>query len=89
MYNLLEYSSNYSGTTGILWFYSKNEATNFSPDITYNNDNNLKSFNYKAKLLPNTVTQPSPNNNDGTLKHEQLPYHESIYVIFDDHLKRS
>ena len=28
MYNLLEYSSNYSGTTGILWFYSKNEATN-------------------------------------------------------------
>ena len=34
-----------------------------------------------------TVTQPSPNNNDGTLKHEQLPYHENIYVIFDDHLK--
>ena len=29
MYNLIEYSSNYSDTTGILWFYSKDEAANF------------------------------------------------------------
>ena len=27
MYNLIEYSSNYSGTTGSLWFYSKDEIT--------------------------------------------------------------
>ena len=27
MYNLLEYSSNYSETTRSLWFYSKDEAT--------------------------------------------------------------
>ena len=33
MYNLIEYSSNYSETTGILWFYSKDEATNFDTDI--------------------------------------------------------
>ena len=26
MYSLLEYSSNYSDTTGSLWFYSKDEA---------------------------------------------------------------
>ena len=29
MHNLIEYSSNYSKTTGSLWFYCKNEATNF------------------------------------------------------------
>ena len=27
MYNLTEYSSNYSKKTGILWFYLKDEAT--------------------------------------------------------------
>ena len=30
MYNLIQYSSNYSETTGRLWFYSKNETTNFN-----------------------------------------------------------
>ena len=30
MYNLIEYSSNYSETTGSLWFYSKDEATDFN-----------------------------------------------------------
>ena len=29
IYNLIEYSTNYSETTGSLWFYSNNEATNF------------------------------------------------------------
>ena len=69
MYNLLEYSSDYSGTTGSLWFYSKFEATSFNADISYNNSvNNFKSFEYKDKLLPNTVAQPAPNNNKGILK---------------------
>ena len=45
MYNLIEYGSNYSETTGHLWFY---EATNFNADIA---NNNCKSFEYKAKLL--------------------------------------
>ena len=44
MYNLLEYSSNYSTTTGGVLFYSKEEGTNF----------NFKSFKYKSKLLENT-----------------------------------
>ena len=52
MYNLIEYSSNYSETTRNLWFYSKDEATNFNADVA--NDNNFKSFKYKAKLLENT-----------------------------------
>ena len=52
MYNLIEYCSNYSETTGSLWFYSKHEATYFNADIVNNND--FKSFKYKAKLLGNT-----------------------------------
>ena len=49
MNNLIEYSSNYSVTTGSLWFYSKDEATDFNNDIL-----NFKSFKYKAKLIENT-----------------------------------
>ena len=48
MYNLIEYSSNYSETTASLWFYSKDKATNFNADIA--NDNNFKSFKYKTEL---------------------------------------
>ena len=32
IYNLIQYSSNYSETTGSLWFYSKDETTNFNAD---------------------------------------------------------
>ena len=52
MYNLVEYSSNYSETTGSLWFYSKDEATSFNNNIV--NTDDFKSFKYKAKLLENT-----------------------------------
>ena len=34
---MIEYSSDYSETTGSLWFYSKDEATNFNANIA--NDN--------------------------------------------------
>ena len=49
MYNLIEYSSNFSETAGSLWFYSKDETTDFNADIA--NTDNFKSFQYKAKLL--------------------------------------
>ena len=49
MYNLIEYSLNYSETTGSLWFYSKDQATNFNADIA--NNNNFNFFEYKSKLL--------------------------------------
>ena len=62
IYNLIEYSSNYSETTGCLWFYLKNEGTSFNTDIA--NDNNFKSFKYKTKLLENTMTD----NANGILK---------------------
>ena len=49
IYYLLKYYSNYSYMTDTLWFYSKDESTTFNANIVYNN--NLKSFDYKAKLL--------------------------------------
>ena len=54
MYKLIAYGSNYSETTGSLWFYSKDEAINFNADIV-NNNNSFKSFEYKTKLLGNIV----------------------------------
>ena len=42
VYNLLEHSSNYFDTTSRLWFYSKDEATNFNADIE--NYNGFRSF---------------------------------------------
>ena len=53
MNNLLEYISNYSHTTGSLWFYSKDEATNFGADIEDKDE--FKSFKYKTKLMRSTV----------------------------------
>ena len=44
-------SSNFSETTGSLWFYSKDEATYFNANVA--NDNDFKSFKYNAKLLGN------------------------------------
>ena len=45
MYNFIEYSPNYSQTTGSLWFYSKDEATDFNNSIP--NTDDFKSFKYK------------------------------------------
>ena len=55
MYNLIEHRSPCSETRRSLWFYSKYEATNFNADIA--NDNNFKSFRYKAKVLENTEAE--------------------------------
>ena len=49
LYNLKEYSSNCSNMTGRLWFYSKDEATDFNDQFANTDDS--KSFKYKAKLL--------------------------------------
>ena len=62
MYNLIEHISNCSETTESLWFYSKDEATDFNGDIA--NTNNIRSFMYKAKLLENTEAD----NANGVLK---------------------
>ena len=63
MYNLIEYSSNYSEKIGSWWFYSKDEATDFNAVIV----NDKKSFKYIAKLLRKTVPKAT-NASSGILK---------------------
>ena len=58
MYNLIEYSDNYSDTSGSLWGFKRDEIDN-NAELT--NDNSAPSFKYKASLIGNTET-------DGTKK---------------------
>ena len=53
MYNLIEYSDNYSDTSGSLWQFKRDEQimnNGISVDATINN---LKSFKYKSSFLTN------------------------------------
>ena len=84
MYNLIEYSSNYSKTTGSLWFYSKDEGTNFNNiEKIYN----FKSFKYNAKLLGNAVAQLAPNQANRILRNAAiavlLKYLSNIWRLFE------
>ena len=60
------YQKKYSETTANLWFNSKDEATNLIANIA--NEDNFKSFKYKAKLLGNIVDQLDPNAANEILK---------------------
>ena len=66
MYDLLEYSSNYSDRMCSLWFCSKDQATDFNVGI--GDYPAFKSFAYKTKLVGETKAQASWNNNKGMLK---------------------
>ena len=72
MYNLIECTSNCSETAGSLWFYSKDEATDFN--INAGNTNNFKPFKYNNKLLRNREAQ-ADNAANGILKMQQLLCH--------------
>ena len=51
MYNLIEYSVNYSSTSGSPWHFGRDEIIN-NEDVT--NDDNAPSFKHKASLIDNT-----------------------------------
>ena len=65
MYNLIEYSDNYSKTSGSLWQYCKEiPAVNNDGDIVdFNGANATDSFNFKTKITGQTAA----NNNDGNI----------------------
>ena len=58
MYNLIEYSDNYSDTSGSLWSFKRDEITN-NADVT--NDNNAPSFKYKVSIIDNTEANGTKN----------------------------
>ena len=65
MYNLIEYSDNYSKTSGSLWQYCKEiPAIDDDGDIVdFNRANATDSFNFKTKITGQTAA----NNNDGNI----------------------
>ena len=52
MYNLIEYSDNYSGTSGSLWQFNRDEVLNNNAALTI--DNSL-SFKYETLLVGKTA----------------------------------
>ena len=51
MYNLIEYSDNYSHASGSLWHFKRDEITN-NGDVT--DDDHAPSFKHKASLIGDT-----------------------------------
>ena len=52
MYNLIEYSCNYSNTSGSLWQFIRAEVPNINGDLTIDNS---QSFKYKSALVGKTA----------------------------------
>ena len=66
MYNLIEYSNNYSKTSGSLWQYCKEipAVNNASNIIDFNGANANNSFNFKTKITGQT--------NDGEIENVEI-----------------
>ena len=58
MNNLIEYSDNYSDTSGSLWIFKRDEIVN---NVDMTNDNNAPSFKYEASLIGNTESDGTKN----------------------------
>ena len=66
MYNLIEYSDNYSKTCGSLWQYCKDiPAVDDNDDVIFNGANDTDSFNFKSKIIGET-------NDDGDLENVEI-----------------
>ena len=66
MYNLIEYSDNYSKTSGSLWQYCKEipAVNNDGNIVDFNGANATDSFNFKTKITGQTADN---NNNNGNI----------------------
>ena len=58
MYNLIEYSDNYSDTSGSLWGFKRDKI---SDNANVTNDDNAPSFKYKPGLITNTEADGTRN----------------------------
>ena len=63
VYNLIEYSDNYSDSSRSLWGFKRDEIAN-NANVT--NDDNAPSFKYKANLIANIEA-------DGTKEGVKIP----------------
>ena len=67
MYNLIEYSYNYSGTSGSLWQFKREEVPDNNVDLTLDNP---QSFKYKAALVGKTTN--AVNNTNSSVKNTKI-----------------
>ena len=67
MYNLIEYSDNYSDTSGSLWQFKRDEVPANNADLTIDNS---QSFKYKAALLEKTAN--AVNNTNSSVKDAKI-----------------
>ena len=67
MYNLIEYSDDYSDTSESLWQFKRDEVPANNVDLTTNNS---KSFKYKAALAGKTTD--AVNNTSSTVKNTKI-----------------
>ena len=58
MYNLIEYSDNYSDTSWSLWQFKRDEVPGNNADLTVNNS---QSFKYRAALIGKTANAKDGN----------------------------
>ena len=58
MYNLIEYSDNYSDSSGSSWSFNRDEITD-NAEVT--NDSNAPSFKYKSDIIGNTEANRTKN----------------------------
>ena len=63
MYDLIEYSNNYSKTSGSLWQYSKDipAVDNNNAIVNFAKNNITDSFNFKAKMTGQTADNGTKN----------------------------
>ena len=80
MYNLIEYSNNYSDTSGSLWQFKRDEVPAGNADLTINNS---QSFKYKATLLGKTAD--AVNNTNSSVKEAKIVVPLKYLSNFGDH----
>ena len=80
MYNLIEYSGNYSKISRSLWQYCKEipAVDNDGDTVNFNGANATDSFNFKTKI----TVQTAANNNDGNVSGRVDV--TSIYFILEE-----
>ena len=64
MYNLPEYSKNYSKTTASLWNYYRDEPNSGIDNNVNHSILNSESFDYQANIMENGVTHNNLTKND-------------------------
>ena len=82
LYNLIEYSSNYSYTTGTLYQYRRDEQNmNAAGNINNVNANDSSSFKYKSNLLKGLATGGGAANANPDIANEHRLYLNAQIVI--------